>query len=1405
MSEIFLGLDIGTSSCGWALTNDSYELQKIKGKDAWGVRLFEEAETKADRRLKRTNRRRMVRKKLQDIWLRELFENEVEKVDEKFFSRLKYSNLWKEDKLLMDEGLNSKYSLFNDVLKTVYNDRNYYEDYKTVYHLRKKLLTQPADDIRLLYLAVHSILTHRGHFLSGASLDENDNQNSNTLALVQELFKKVAGLSENEPFELKCDNLDFIDHLLQNFENLKSIRAVKEKLIEELGTKTKLEKEIASIFVTGKSSTDKLFARIEKDEKIDFEFDSDKFEDETYGKLVSQLDDDELAVIDLLKTVFSTVQLRKVLGKNYFISEAMVEKHERHNSQLKEFKTFVKKYYPDKMSVFFRQQKVNGKKDEYINNYAKYINYSKVNGKKRFFDKTATREDFYKFIKKQLEEKPKVDFDAEEFEIEKQKFIDLIDKNDFLLKIRSRENAVIPNSLYIKELKQILKTSSEKFEFLNKSDETGLSVADKIISIVEFRVPYFVGPIGNYPETERVNGWAVKENNLPLRPWTLSKIVNFDKAEDMFIQRMTNKCTYLLDEDVLPKDSLLYSKFRVLNELNNLKINGNAISVQTKQLIFNKLFTTCKKVTVKKLKDFLRSENIISKDEIAEIVISGIDREFANNYASFVTLKERFGEEFISEHFDDFEKIIQYHTIFSDKSRLEKRIAREFSYFSADEIKFLKSLNFSKWGRLSKKFLKGVYFVDKKTGELTNVLDAMWNTNFNLMELMGSGFTLSEKLSERVSRQERDLIYEDVEELYCSPSVKRGAWQAIQLINEIKKYTGKYPDKIFVEVTRDDETKGDNGRKDSRHKQLTKLYNSKDLKSAVSKYTTQYNKLMEELNQKSDNSKLRSDRLFLYFLQLGKCMYTGEPIDIKDIYNDNLYDIDHIIPQSKIKDDSLNNKVLVKKDANRSKGDVYPICEIHPDWVQKQKSFWEMLQKMGMMSDDKLSRLLRTNKFTNSDANDFVNRQLVTTNQETKAVIDLLKKVMDKPNNIVFSKAKFASMFRKKYHIYKSRNVNNFHHAKDAYLNIVVGDVLRNRFTNGFWKREEDDVNRKVTANIEKLFDFTVRSASGTVVWNGYEDVRKIQSTCDKNTCIVTYMPTTNANGMFYDETIYKSLNKSSDSKASINLKGNTSNPLSSIEKYGGYNSMKNAYFMVVESLDKKGKLQKTIEAVPILINYKYRNDKDKQKKIIEYIEQENDIKITRVMLDKLKYQSLLKIDGGLYRLTGKTGDKYKIQKAMEWHIDNKMTAYTKVIDKYLAMDEDTRKELTQTQEKIIVSPAKKENQRELYILRNTNIELYDLIVKQLSKSIYNISSIQGVLEQLKTQRQSFIELSIENQAILLGNLVRYVGGEYMVDLKLIGGAEKSGATTINKKITDKNISLICQSVSGIFQKEIKL
>ena len=157
--EYYLGLDMGTSSVGWAVTDKDYHLLRAKGKDLWGVRLFQEAETAAKRRSFRTSRRRLQREKARIGYLKQLFAEEIEKIDPVFYQRLDDSKYYEEDKSVAQP-----FALFAD---KNYTDQQYYKDYPTIFHLRHELMSsKEPHDVRLVYLAILNMFKHRGHFLN---------------------------------------------------------------------------------------------------------------------------------------------------------------------------------------------------------------------------------------------------------------------------------------------------------------------------------------------------------------------------------------------------------------------------------------------------------------------------------------------------------------------------------------------------------------------------------------------------------------------------------------------------------------------------------------------------------------------------------------------------------------------------------------------------------------------------------------------------------------------------------------------------------------------------------------------------------------------------------------------------------------------------------------------------------------------------------------------------------------------------------------------------------------------------------------------------------------------------------------------------------------------------------------
>ncbi len=98
MKEYFLGLDLGTNSIGWAVTDLNNNLLRKKGKDMWGIREFDRALTSVDRRTNRIARRRRQREVVRIGLLRSYFADEVGKIDPDFFIRIDNSKYYVDDK-----------------------------------------------------------------------------------------------------------------------------------------------------------------------------------------------------------------------------------------------------------------------------------------------------------------------------------------------------------------------------------------------------------------------------------------------------------------------------------------------------------------------------------------------------------------------------------------------------------------------------------------------------------------------------------------------------------------------------------------------------------------------------------------------------------------------------------------------------------------------------------------------------------------------------------------------------------------------------------------------------------------------------------------------------------------------------------------------------------------------------------------------------------------------------------------------------------------------------------------------------------------------------------------------------------------------------------------------------------
>ncbi len=1343
MKKFYLGLDIGTDSVGIACTDEHYELLRAKGKDLWAVRLFDEAHGASERRVKRTARRRTERRKQRIAFLQELFAPFM--TDEQFFLRLQNSGFYEEDKKTP-----TRFSLFAD---ENYTDKEFYAEYPTVYHLRKALAEKGAKDIRLYYLAIHHIVKYRGHFLfEGESAGDGRD-----LAALFEAFDSVAAELFEEPAYLPAGAAEAFTALA--LDGTKRYQQKLKEAVQLFGADAKT-KEVLKMLLGGKGKPSVFLGEFEEEKSFSFEITEEEFaaKEEVFG--------DCFALLDAMRKIYNTLRFEKILGNASSVSEAMVALYERHREDLKDLKRLLSRYYPHEtyVAVF--------KKRDQAANYANYIGYTKPQKTKKNVKK-CSHEEFCRYLKGMLQTPPQ----AEEGRALRESILARIEAGEFLPKILNADNGVFPHQVNLDELDKILARLCSDFPAFAQKDGDGLTPAQKIRSVFLFRVPYYVGPL----DPNGPHSWMVRRAEGRITPWNFDEKVDKEASNENFIRRMTGKCAYLMAEDVLPKCSMYYQAFDVLNQLNKLRINGEPISVPLKQELFRALFMKEVRVTDGRIKKYLVSHGYAASEK--ELTLTGKEGEFKANMRSYIKFKEKLGD-LADERPDVCENIILWHTLGTDKGMVERAILKRYGDIPAvkENIKWIKGLTqFKEFGRLSKKFLCELSGGQDPIAQAPyTVLGELYRTNCNLNEILfGEKYTFQAAIARENGARPETTGYSDVEALYVAPQVRRGIWQALLMTDEYVEAIGRAPDKIFVEVTRQKEKDG--ARTVSRKNQLLALYRD----------VAGMDDLKAELGG-TEESKLRQERLYLYFRQLGKCMYSGQQIDLGRL-NTDLYDVDHIIPRSLTKDDSLDNKVLVLRTENKRKEDRYPL----PAGFTDQREFWKVLREKKLISDEKWARLTRQESLTEADYEGFINRQLVYTNQTAKAVAELLRQKFERRGTeIVYSKAANVTEFRQKFHLYKCRETNDLHHARDAYLNVVVGNVYAVRFTSlrDRFRTLPDGTVREI--KLDKLFLYDVAGA-----WEKASSLRTVKNTLARNSMAVTKYAVVGKD-KFYKETVFPK----GDSRISAPRKGK--GPLSDPSKYGGYSAIQTAYFAVVQSLGGKGVPKRTIEAIPTLVEYECRGEEEK---LLAYLRGQGLVSPV-LLVPKLRIKSLVKVNGSPVYLAGVTGSRIVLHNAVEWFTDNETDRYVKKLSELV--EQDRKKALSEEEQREECFPAhvNRFNEVKLAIDRVGNERLYDEIVKQLEKTVYDgISGAVNFRNTIIRRRENFRALSVLEQAKTLLQIIRFLRcNAENADLSALGEKDDPegkicGALRMNKDITDVDFRIIHQSPCGLHRREQKV
>lgn len=769
--------------------------------------------------------------------------------------------------------------------------------------------------------------------------------------------------------------------------------------------------------------------------------------------------------------------------------------------------------------------------------------------------------------------------------------------------------------------------------------------------------------------------------------------------------------------------------------------------------------------------------------------------------------KDVFGVDELDEAlFPAIEQIILWNTLFEDRSIFEEKLRDEFGpngngMLNNEQIKKCKK-RLSGWGRLSEKFLTGIRVVTQGGRQMSimNVLregspnpDRRQGEALVMMEVLHDNTLGFQKKIDEVNRAyyAQNAKAMGVNELPGSPGIRRSINQAIRIVDEIVKIAGHAPDNIFIEVTRDEDEK-------KKGKRTVKRWDR--IEAALNAFKAEGGDLavMSDFKRLKNTEADLDERLTLYLLQNGKCLYSGRAIDLDALMTGSgEYEVDHIIPRAYIKDDSLDNKALVYRSENQRKTDQLLIDE---NVRQKMGETWKQLHDAKMISDKKYNNLMRLT-VTEGAMKGFIARQLVETSQIVKMTKALLEaRYGDAGTRIVPVKASMSHNLREVAGLVKCREANDFHHAHDAYLACRMGLFIQKRYP-GIYENPIGYAHamKKYVLEQSELFKKTHRmpGSAGLIVnsfmtagfdpetgemfedawagndeikhckkkhyddaWNAAAEVEGIRRALNYRQCYVSRMPYEDS-GKFWDA---NPISKRSNPKLALK---NTLDPAC----FGGYNTKAAAYFFIYEVTDKKGKTGLRIAQMPIFMKAKCESDNAAFEKYCQDLESESRVSFTRIVIPRLLKWQLVEIDGNLLRINAEEEMKSASQLAFS----------QEELERILLVCTDG------------------------YLDADVNRSVYMAIAKALDRA--KCPMLTNDLD-LISRFDAFCGLAVADQKDLLKKILLLCRGNKQsspINLSSVGGKKKAGYLRPARSKVPDGMVLIDQSVTGMFERRTRV
>ncbi|MBO0477241.1 type II CRISPR RNA-guided endonuclease Cas9 [Vagococcus sp. DIV0080] len=579
-------------------------------------------------------------------------------------------------------------------------------------------------------------------------------------------------------------------------------------------------------------------------------------------------------------------------------------------------------------------------------------------------------------------------------------------------------------SAYVNELNQVLSKQQEFYSeitedfiqfFVNK--EFG-----ETAGLIYRKRPYYHGP-GNKYNTSSYGRWADYEKTGKPAENIFDKLIGVDIQGELRAS----------------SSSLSAQIYNLLNDLNNLRLptEQERVSEEQKTSIISYLME--EEVTrfgpndLAKLLGFQRKEIKgwrIDKNDKPEVHSLKTYRDWR------VIFKEQGIElnNFSKETVDAIAKVI---TLNTELDGVKNTLDLELTDFD----KNVNDIICQKFKELKRKASNSSWhsFSLKTLSQITPLMIAYPMEQNTALEELG----LKVELRDRYADYKRIPIKQVINDIY-NPTVNKSVSRSLHVLNElIAKYGKENISYVTIEMPRDKN-------EDDAKKTIKSIQkHNEDRKKMSEKFLLEQSGWNETKFELEMRKKGFAAKIGYYYEQNGRCAYSGEPIS-PELLITNATEIDHVIPLSISLDDSMNNKVLVKSEANQEKGQRSPF-QAYQDGAKLGQT-WSEYENWVMQTYKKKHKrnilLDQRDIFDPEVRAKFVARNLNDTRYASRVVLNTIQSFFNNSETKVrVVTGSYTHTLRKKWgeSLDKTRETHH-HHAVDAILCAVSPFVRVDRY-----------------------------------------------------------------------------------------------------------------------------------------------------------------------------------------------------------------------------------------------------------------------------------------------------------------------------------------------------------------------